>query len=172
MAEEAPVTTEEQKKKSKLPLKTIIIILAVLLLEGGTITVFMAFKGGPKPAEGTNPIEGETKVEQKEFAEITLAESFSVDNYMGGKTRLVITMEVCAKVAKDKEEEFGGIVESHKTEIRDAIRTLVASAQPDQIKDPKLQVVKREIKTGVEKIVGEGVMQEILVSSWQSYTAD
>ena len=90
MPEEAPVTAEEQKKKSKLPLKTIIIILAVLLLEGGTITVFMAFKGGPKPAEGTNPIEGETKVEQKEFAEITLAESFSGDNYMGGKTRLRI----------------------------------------------------------------------------------
>ena len=172
MAEEAPVTPEEQKTKSKLPLKTILIILAVLLLEGGTITVFMVSKGGPTPAEGTNPIEGDTQIDQKEYAEVILAESFNVDNYMGGKTRLVITMEVCAKVAKDQGEDFKGLVDSHKTEIKDAIRTLVASAQPDHIKDPKLQVIKREIQTGVEKIVGEGVIQEILVSSWQSYTAD
>ena len=172
MAEEAPVTPEEQKTKPKLPLKTIIIILAVLLLEGGTITVFMVSKGGPTPAEGTNPIEGDTQVDLKEYAEVTLAESFNVDNYMGGKTRLVITMEVCAKVTKEKGDEFKGLVEAHKTEIKDTIRTLVASAQPDQIKDPKLQVIKREIQTSVEKIVGEGVIQEILVSSWQSYTAD
>ena len=172
MADEAPVTPGEQKTKPKLPLKTIMIILAVLLLEGGTIIVFMAFKGGPTPAEGTNPIEGDTQVDLKEYAEVTLAESFNVDNYMGGKTRLVITMEVCAKVAKDKAEEFKGLVESHKTEIKDAIRTLVASSQPDQIKDPKLQVIKREIQTGVETIIGEGLIQEILVSSWQSYSTD
>ena len=94
-----------EKAKSKLPLKTIIIILAVLLLEGGTITLFMAFKGGPTPAEGTNPIEGDTQLDQKEYVEVTLAESFNVDNYMGVKTRLMITMEVCAKVAKEKNEE-------------------------------------------------------------------
>ncbi len=172
MAEDAPVTPEEQKAKSKLPLKTILIILAVLLLEGGTITVFMVLKGGPTAAEGTNPIEGDTQVDLKEFAEVTLADSFNVDNYMGGKTRLVITMEVCAKVAKEKGDEFKAIVEAHKTEIKDTIRSFVASAHPDQIKDPKLQVIKREIQTSVEKIVGEGMIQEILVSSWQSYTAD
>lgn len=172
MAEEAPVTPEEQKSKSKLPLKTILIILAVLLLEGGTIAVFMTFKGGPTPAEGTNPIEGDTQVDQKEYDEVTLAGNFNVDNYMGGKTRLVITMEVCAKVTKDKGEEFRGLVDTHKTEIKDTIRTLVASAQPDQIKDPKLQVIKREIQTAVEKVIGEGQIQEILVSSWQSYPAD
>ena len=172
MAEEAPVTPEEQKTKSKLPLKTILIILAVLLLEGGTITIFMVSKGGPSPAEGTNPIAGDTQIDQKEYAEVILAESFNVDNYMGGKTRLVITMEVCAKVAKDKGEDFKGLVDSHKTEIKDTIRTLVASTQPDQVKDPKLQVIKREIQTGVEKIIGEGLIQEILISSWQSYPAD
>ncbi len=69
MPEETPVTPEEQKTKSKLPLKTIIIILAVLLLEGGTIAVFMVFKGGPTTAEGTNPIEGDTQVDLKEYAE-------------------------------------------------------------------------------------------------------
>ncbi len=172
MAEEAPVTPEEQKAKSKLPLKTIIIILAVLLLEGGTITVFMVFKGGPTSAEGTDPIQGDTQVDLKEYVEVPLTESFNVDNYMGGKTRIVITMEVCAKVSKEKGDEFMGLVDSHTTEIKDAMRTLVASSQPDQIKDPKLQVIKREIQTSVEKIVGEGMIHEILVSNWQHYTAD
>ncbi|MBN1846412.1 MAG: hypothetical protein JW810_12055 [Sedimentisphaerales bacterium] len=172
MAEETPVSPEEQKKKSKLPLKTIIIIVGVLLMEGGTISMFMVFKGGPAPAEGTDPISDTAQVQTKECAEVVLAEDFSVDNYIGGKTRLVINMRICAKVDKAKAAELEPLVEGHKTEIMDAVRTLVSSAQPDQIKDPKLQVIKREIKTGVEKIIGEGLLDEILVSNWQSYTAD
>lgn len=104
--------------------------------------------------------------------EVVLAENFRVDNDMGRKGRCVINMGICAKVAQGKADELRRIAESRKTEIRDAIRTVVASAQFEQIKDPKLQVIKREIKARVETIVGKGLIQDILVTNWQSYAAD
>ena len=173
MAEDAPpVTPEEQKPKSKLPLKTILIIVGVIALEGGTIVGFKIFSGGAKPAQGSDPIDGSVQAQNKEMAEINLAENFSVDNYLGGKARFVITMSVSARVDTEKMEEFTKLAEVNKAKILDSIRFLVSSAQPAHIKDPKLEVLKREIKIGVEKITGEGIIQEILVSNWQSYDAD
>ncbi|MCH9021933.1 MAG: hypothetical protein IID32_04140, partial [Planctomycetes bacterium] len=82
MAEEALATDEEQKPKSKLPLKMILIVAGVLLLEGGVVSMFWVMKGGPDPAEATLEI-GETReIASKGFAEVVLAESFQVDNYM------------------------------------------------------------------------------------------
>ena len=67
MAEDSPaVNNDEQKPKSKLPLKAILIIVGVFFLEGGTIVGFkIAHKD--KPAAATEPIE-ETQQSPGRFA--------------------------------------------------------------------------------------------------------
>lgn len=76
MAEEALATEEEQKPKSKLPLKMILIVAGVLLLEGGVVSMFWVMKGGPDPAEATSPIEGTHEIPSKGLAvELDWAES-------------------------------------------------------------------------------------------------
>jgi len=172
MAEEKPAAPQEQKPKPKLPLKTIIIIIGVLLLEGATISVFTVFGGESQSADATDPIESTVDTETETMAEVLLAKDFSVDNYVGGRTRLIVNMEVSAKVDKANQEKLTVLIEEHGTEIKDSIRTLVSSAEPTQIKDPKLEVMKREIKIGVEKIIGEGLIEEILVPHWQSHSVD
>jgi len=172
METDRPATAPEQKSAPKLPLKTILLILAVLLLEAGTISIFTVFGGQPKPADQTNPIEGTADTQTKTIAEVSLAENFIVDNNVSGRVRLVVTMEVSAKVEKAYQEQLKTLVTDHQTEIKDSIRTLVSSAQPDEIKDPKLQVLKREIKNGVETIIGDGLIEEILIPNWQAMSAE
>ncbi len=176
MAEQrnAPETqNEEQKPKRKLPLKTIIVILGVLLLEGGTIGVFMAFKGGPSEAGASNESIVETQdPTEKQMAEVVLAEDFTIDNYTAGRSRIVIRCGVAAKVSLENQLKLQELVTAHKTEIKDTIRTLVSSAQPDHLRDSKKQVIKREIKTGMEDIIGEGLIEDILLPDWQSFQQD
>jgi len=174
MADDTPTKAEsdEQKPKGKLPIKTIIIILGVLLLEGGTISMFTILKGDPQPAAATSPIEGTVDKSTKPMFEVSLAENFSVDNYTRGKSKLVVTMHVTAKVDESRKDQLTKKVEASKSEIKDGIRALVSTAQPDEVRDSKLQVIKREIKSCVEKIIGEGMVEEILISEWQTYTAD
>ena len=172
MADDAP-TTEEQNQKPKLPLKMLLIILGIFLLEGGAISMFWVLRGGsPKLAEATNPIEQTQQTPGKDVAEVILAESFSVDNYPGGRARIIVTLEVAAKVEKGNKNRLTLLVKEHKTEIMDNIRSLVSSAQPEHLKDPQLQVIKRKIKAGMEKIVGEGLIEEILLPTWKSYAQD
>jgi len=170
MADEA-ATNEEQKPKSKLPFKTIIIVLGVLLLEGGTIGVFM-LKDDPQPSAATEPIENTQESTKSDMAEVILAETFNVDNWTAGRSRILVTLEVTAKVKKDNVDKLNEAIEKHKTEIKDRIRTLVSSAPLEHIKDPDVQVLKRETKAGLEQILGEGLIEEILLPTWQSMPTD
>ena len=172
MAEEALATEEEQKPKAKLPLKMILIVGGVLLLEGVMVSMFWVMKGGPEPAEATSPIENTQEIPSKGFAEVVLAESFQVDNYMQGRKRTMVTLEAYARVEKAKFEELKELAENHSKELRDKIRTLISSAQPNDLKDPNLEVIKRMVKDAAEKIVGEGIINEILFPKWSSVTPD
>ena len=97
---------------------------------------------------------------------------FQVDNYMAGRTRMIVTLEVAAKVEQTNKEKLDQNVSEHSKEILNSVRILVSSAQPDQIKDPKLEVVKRKIKSGVEEIVGAGLIEEVLLPVWQVFISD
>ena len=168
MAEQDNLTDAEQKPKRALPIKTLLIILGVVLLEGGTIVAFKVFNK-PAPAEGSNPIEDTTETPLKDEAEISLAEDFSVDNHVGGRTKMVVTMDVSIKVKKTDEENVRERVKANNDEILDCIRTLIAASQPDHIKEPDKQVIKREIKLAVEKIIGKDLIVTVLIADWKTY---
>jgi len=171
MAENTAGSNEVQKTKAKMSLKTIIILLAVFLLEGGAISLFFVVKGGPAPAEGSDPITGTEQNPEKAFAEVILAENYQVVNYTVGRSRIMVTLEVAAKVESEQKEQLEAEVKEHSKEILNTIRIVVAGADPLDIKqDPKLQVIKRDIRTGVENIVSEGLIQEILIPVWQPYS--
>jgi flagellar basal body-associated protein FliL len=177
MAEEkqnaTPPTPAEQKPKKKLPLKMVIILAAVVgLMEGGTI-VIVKMLSKPHVAEGsTEAIVPTKEAPVKEMAEVVLVDQFTVVNYVAGRSRMVITLKVTGKVAADRKGKLEEAVKNRGTEMKDVIRTLVAAAPPDQIKDPKLQVMKRQIKTSMEQIVGEGLIEEILLPDWQPFSSD
>ena len=83
-----------------------------------------------------------------------------------------VILEIARRGARHPECQLDQNVSEHSKEILNSVRVLVSSAQPDQIKDPKLEVVKRKIKSGVEEIVGEGLIEEVLLPVWQVFIAD
>lgn len=173
MAEKEAAAPAEQKPKPKFSQKTLIIMGAVMLLEGGGISLIFMLSKSPAPAHGSDTPIVETQQDSKTLAaEVVLMERSSVDNYNAGRGRTMITLEVSAKVGQDKKDKLAETLKNHSTEIRDAIRTLVSQAVLDNLRDPKLQVIKREIKASMELILGENAIDEILVPSWHCYSTD
>ena len=172
MADDLPLTDEEQKPKSSMPLKMIIIIASVFLLEAGAVSLFWIMHGAP---DATDAITQTEENSREGLAEILLAESFQVDNYMKGKsTRTMVTLEVFATYLEGEDlvnvEKVTLLVEKHRSEIRDRIRTIIASANPADLTDPKLEVVKRIIKNEVGNIIGQEYLQEILLPKCSTVT--
>jgi flagellar basal body-associated protein FliL len=173
MPDEGAEKKEVQKDKPKLSLKTILIVLGVLLLEGGTISLFFVVRSGtPSPAAATNPIEQTQQSPSENLAEVVLIEDASVDNYVGGKTKIIVTLQVAAKVESANKDKLKAQVTEHKSEIMNTIRIVVSSAKPTEIRDPKIQVIKRQMQVEIEKTIGEGLIKEILLPVWTTYVAD
>ncbi len=178
MADDAP-TPEEQKPKSKLPMKMIIIMASVFVIEAAVISMFWMMKGGPDPAEATEAIEDTEKQASKDMAEVELAARFQVDNYMKGSARTMVTLEVSGTYLKGAPEEVEAkkleveeLVTTNKSQILDKVRMIVSSAKPNDLTDPKLEVIKRIIKSEVEQIIGEGVIIDILLPKWSAITIE
>jgi flagellar basal body-associated protein FliL len=172
MADEAP-DAQEQKPKPKVSLKMMLVIGAVFVLEAGIICAVFMMKD-PAPSEATSAIEGTQEQPRDDLAEIQIAEPFQVENYTRGNARTMITLEVWATYIKpDPEEEVDQdaptieeLITTHRSSICDRIRMRVASANQNELKDPKLEVVKRIIKSDIGEIIGEGMVENILLPKW------
>jgi len=170
--EKSSPTAEEQQVKPKMSKKTLIIIAGVLILEGATIAIVKMLSGGPKPSEAAPPIEVTETAPSKEKAEIVLCSNMQVDNWVGGRSRTIVTLEVVLKTEKANQEALTAEITANATQIKDRIRVLVGSAQPDNIRDPQLQVIKREIKAALSEIIDGSKIDEILIPTWQSFIQD
>ncbi len=169
MAEEK-ATPAEQKPK-KISMKMIIVIAGVLLLEGGVISAVFLLRD-PAPSAASTGIEDTAEPVNNNLGEIQIAESFQVENYMRGNARTMVTVEVWATYKKASEEEseedskVAGLIKARRSEICDRIRMRVASASQNELKDPKLEVMKRIVKSDIESVIGEGLIEEILFPRW------
>lgn len=173
MADETPqATPEEQKAKSNLSPKVIIVVVVALIVEAVVIFAVKGMSGGPEAAEATEAIGPTAEAVQEEMVEVQLCDEMSIDNWVSGRARTVVTLQVVAKTEAANGDQLANIVTEHATHIKDRIRTLVGSAQPDQIRDPQLQVIKRELGVSMEEIIPEGLIVEILIPDWRSFTVD
>ena len=168
MAEDAPTSAEEQNPKSKFNLKMILIMAGVLLLEGGIISLIFIMKE-PAPAEATEPIGPTADTIMQNAGELQLISDFRVDNYVQGPNkRIMVTLDVVVTYEKDeegtaKQTKLEELIEQHQGKIKDKVRSRIAEAAVTDLKDPKLEVIKRVIKSDIEKIIGSGLIEDILL---------
>ncbi|MBN1436460.1 MAG: hypothetical protein JW936_05245 [Sedimentisphaerales bacterium] len=173
MAKETPqATPDEQQPKSKLGTKTIIIVAVALIVEAGVILAVKGLSGGADSASATEAIGPTAEAVEEDMVEVELCEEMSVDNWVSGRTRTVVTLQVVARVEVANADALREAVASHQTQIKDRVRSLISAAQPDQIRDPQLQVIKRELQIHMEEVIPEGLISEILIPNWRSFPVD
>lgn len=165
----------------------------VMVLEAAVLFAGFKFLGGGAPkvvvgAELAVPAEGhateggghgeggtaETKhVEKKKFAEIPVVD-FRAPNKKTGRTFLY---DVCIKVMTkgDVEEKVKTSLKDREAMIKDRIRTIIAQGDPEKLggaTEPGLETLKRQVKFQLDEIVGEGMIEEVLVERCLPIRAD
>ena len=179
--EEAAGAGAEGAKKPggiKGMLKSTPIVLGVVMaLEAGAL--FAGFKflgGGPKGAEGANLTTGEGHGEggeghgdgEKKPALKTIelqVVQFRAANKQSGRTfHYELTVFVSAK--SEKEETLKPLLKSREATIQDRIRTIIAQSDPEKLgggSEPGLETLRRQIKYQLDEVLGEGLVDEVLI---------
>lgn len=174
----------EPKKKGGIKAllsKTPVMLGGVMVIEA--VVLFAGFKvlgGSPKPVEAAelhgaaaDGEHGEAKADPNERVEMPLVE-FRAPNKLTGRT-LLFDVSIFISVKKTDEEAVKASVEQRKALIMDRVRTIIAQSDPERLgggSEPGLETLRRQVKYQLDQILGEGVVQEVIVPRCIPFRAD
>ncbi|HEY1685843.1 MAG TPA: hypothetical protein VGG19_13850 [Tepidisphaeraceae bacterium] len=169
--------------------KTPILLGAAMLVEGAVLIAgFKFLGGGPKSSQAVELAaaaqaaekggEGGEKgaaapADKKSPVEIPVVD-FRAPNKQTGRTYLYdVSIYVVAK--QENGDLVKDLITSHSELIQDRIRTIIAQSDPDKLgggSEPGLETLRRQIKYQMDQIVGDGLIDEVLIPRCIPYRAD
>jgi flagellar basal body-associated protein FliL len=146
-----PEEAEAKPAKKKLPIKVIGIIAAIMLLEGVGVFLFVSMTG-KAPQDAMADLEGSEEAKLLEPVEIELIKG-NFQNMQTGKA-WSWSIDVYLKVKKRDEATVRARLESQKAEIRERLNQLIRRSNQQQLKEPDLRTLNRQITAIVNEIFG------------------
>jgi flagellar basal body-associated protein FliL len=190
---EAPAKAGDEKKGEgkkggigALLGKTPVMIGGVMLLEA--VVLFAGFKflmGGPKSAaavevvtsegshggggggehgEAGHGAAGATAGTRKGQVELPVVE-FRAPNKQSGRT-FIYDVSIYALTKSENEDKVKEMIKAREALIKDRVRTIIAQSDPEKLEggsEPNLDTFRRQVKVQLDDVIGEGIIDEVLV---------
>jgi len=193
-----PAATEKtdgaKKGAGGLMAKTPVLLGLVMVIEAAVL--FAGFKflgGGPKPASAVelaekegggeepkldahgNPIPGseKKKVDKDHAVELNVVD-FKAPNTQNGR-RYLYDVSVYVSVKAEFETKVKDRIKDRDALIRDRLRTIIGQMDPEKLgggSEPGLETLRRQVKSQLEIIIGDGMIDEVLVPRCIPFRAD
>jgi hypothetical protein len=177
--------------------KTPVLIGAVMIIEAVVLFAGMKFLGGgPKPAsaaelateepaaEGATESKGassegkesgaagtEVKVDKKKVYEISVVKDFKAPNRITGRN-IIYDVAIVASVKGAYKSKVEAIFTEREGLIKDRVRTIIAQCEPDKLAEPGLETLRRNVKYQLDLLVGQDMIEEVLVPRCIPFRSD
>lgn len=165
MAEPQEKAGEAPAPKKKFP-KTLVIVLAVAVVQGGAFFAIFKFMGGhpaPAQAEASHAIETEAPKPAPGVAEVTLVKNFKVPNNKSGRVWLY-DVDISIVVAVDQKDKLKQLVEERGGEIGDCIARIMRGATEQILREDDLRILREQVAEGLADITGDkALIQRVLI---------
>jgi flagellar basal body-associated protein FliL len=180
--------TDKPAAKGGLLRRTPVLLGAVMVLEAAVL--FAGFKmlggGGPSTAAGAELATpdgdghgdghgGKTgKSSDKKKAVELLVLDFKAPNKASGRTFLY-DVAIYAVARAEHEKHVKDTLKEREALIKDRIRTIIAQSDPEKLtggSEPGLETLRRQVKYQLDIILGEGVIEEVLVPKCIPFRTD
>jgi flagellar basal body-associated protein FliL len=173
---------------TKLP----VLLGGVMIIEAAVL--FAGFKflgsGQPQAAEGAELAEGHgdgghgeagehaehgegASLDPKRTVEINVL-SFKALNKLSGRAFLY-DVTIFARTKGEYETRVTETIKANEALISDRIRTIIAQSDPEKLgggSEPGLETLRRQVKHQLDEIIGEGMIDEVLVPKCIPFRTD
>jgi len=155
-------------------LKAMIVLFAVLALEGGTIAVTMMLAGGPSEVQGVG-LENDAQADANKLVEVLVIKD-KFENLKTGR-QFIYDTEVYITVKKRDEADVKEELERQKAQISMAIATIIRQAEPAFFQEATYATLRRQMKAELaerlgEDTEGESVVQDVLITRCIPFRGD
>jgi hypothetical protein len=163
--------------KKRFPLKMLLALGGVLLLEVVTVVVVFALAGGPKTVSADQSHTGAAALAEdgnKETEELVIQDRFA--NSRRGDVYLYDT-EVYVVVRKRHQEKVKEQLKGMSAQIHADIATIFRRADPSFMHEDELQILSRQIKAALDlrfgpDPAGEPIVLRVLMTKCTEYRID
>lgn len=163
-------------QKKKLPLKPILVLLAVVLIEGAAISTAFLLSGKPAAVQADAGAEKDEALKLEEpIEELLVADKFQ--NTRSGRTYLY-DMEIYMVVRKRNQELVKRQLDTRKAQVRQDIRTIISRAEPSQMLEPTLATLTRQIQAVLDERIGRDgqdgkpLVEHVLITKCTQFRVD
>jgi flagellar basal body-associated protein FliL len=189
-AEAAPASAAAAAPKAAgggLLSKTPVLLGGAMIIEA--VVLFAGFKfitGGAKNANAadlTTPVKKQDASADPDKAGATADDSATVEipllearfpNKRSGRAYLY-DLKIVLSVKKDSADKVKAIITEHDALIQDKVRTIIAETDPDKLgggAEPGLETLRRQVKYQLDEIVGDGMIDDVLIPQCLPFPAD
>lgn len=192
----APAAGEKKEaaggKAGGLLTKLPVLMGGVMIIEAAVL--FAGFKflgaGAPRAAEGAELIEAEGEghgeegghgeggeggaaIDPKKSVEVSVLE-FKAPNKLSGRAFLY-DVSIYARTSGEHAQRVTDTIKANEALIKDRIRTIIAQSDPEKLgggTEPGLETLRRQVKHQLDEIIGEEMIDEVLVPKCIPFRTD
>jgi flagellar basal body-associated protein FliL len=160
-----------EKAKGGFLTKTPVLLGGVMVIEA--VVLFAGFKilgSKPQAAPGAEMSttegdkDGKGKAGDKKTTEIQVVD-FKALNRANGRS-ILYSISIFVVTKADHEDTVKDKFKDNKALIEDRVRTIIAESDPEKLdgaSEPGLETLRRQVKYQLDGILGDGVIDEVLV---------
>jgi len=164
--------------KSTPTLLGVVMLVEALVLFAG----FKMFNSAPSSAHAADVGEDEhgntthgaaLKSEKKKVMELNVLE-FKAPNKQTGRLFLY-DVNIYVTVKTEFKERVEAAFKDRDATIRDRVRTIISQSDPEKLgggTEPGLETLRRQVKHQLDEIIGEGMIEEVLIPRCIPYRQD
>ncbi len=173
----AEATPADAPKKKGLPLKTIMVIAALMIFEGVGVFFVLGAMGGPKVSHAETDPKTLKHDDTDDTIEVPLFEK-DVEKFQSHSSGQVWvwSVSVVLQVKNKNEERVNNVLGNRKAEIKEGLSQIIGRAPISQLKEPERQSLNRQVSALLEKIIGHDadgkpLVERILIPTCSGYPA-
>ena len=176
MAEEENNQDGQEPVKKKLPMKMIIILAVVMVVEGAIFGAGYFIFGDKPPAVMAEGLDADDKAAEFEQVEVLLVGD-KFQNTRQGAQAYLYDATIYVLVQQRYRSYIEGEIEKKMHRISQEITEVFARAEPAQLNEPDRLTLKRQILEKCEKRFGddadgEAYVQDVIISNWKRFSTD
>lgn len=177
-AEKAPAKDQAEpaaEGKKKPPIKIIGLVAVLMIVEAaGVFFIVSATAKKPAAAEAAH-IEGLDEVDHNASVELPLLDEKFQNMQTGGVW--IWDTEIILKVKEKDSEYVTGQLENRAAEIKEGVSMIFRRAQHNQLREPGLETVNRQVTAYLNKILGNDAenqprLERVLIPKCRGFPAN
>lgn len=151
MANETTKDDAQPPAKKALPVKTLLILIVALLIEGVAITGVFMLARGPEPIKADADLSEKLAEQEREIEVLVIAEKFQ--NTRTGRSYLYDT-EIYVIIRNKYAEEVDASIQGMQAQLSTEIATIFRRAEPSYLMEPELATLTRQISAVLTSKIG------------------